>query len=121
MHNPQRTGAARVARLVAVLLALIDPVVWIFRAAMRVTRYAPTLPRLIRHSTNPFHKRVHGKAVAGGRVFVGSNDGRSYVLDIGSGKVVWEYEDGGALMSSPAIASGRVVFGSSDGRVVCLG
>ena len=38
-----------------------------------------------------------------------------------SGKVVWEYEDGGALMSSPAIASGRVVFGSSDGRVVCLG
>ena len=57
-------------------------------------------------------------AVAGNRVFVGSNDGRLYVLDITSGKVVWEYEDGGAIMSSPAIASGRVVFGSSDGRVV---
>jgi outer membrane protein assembly factor BamB len=60
-------------------------------------------------------------AVAGNRVFVGSNDGRLYVLDIASGKVVWEYEDGGAIMSSPAIASGRVVFGSSDGRVVCVG
>ena len=60
-------------------------------------------------------------AVAGGRVFVGSNDGRLYVLEIASGKVVWEYEDGGALMSSPAIAAGRVVFGSSDGRVVCVG
>jgi outer membrane protein assembly factor BamB len=54
-------------------------------------------------------------------VFVGSNDGRLYVHDLTSGKVVWEYEDGGALMSSPAIASGRVVFGSSDGRVVCIG
>jgi outer membrane protein assembly factor BamB len=60
-------------------------------------------------------------AIAGGRVYVGSNDGRFYVLDLKSGKVLWEYEDGGALMSSPAIASGRVVFGSSDGRVVCLG
>ena len=43
------------------------------------------------------------------------------VLDITNGKVVWEYEDGGAIMSSPAIASGRVVFGSSDGHVVCVG
>ena len=60
-------------------------------------------------------------AVAGGRVFVGSNDGRLYAIDIASGKVAWEYEDGGALMSSPAIASGRVVIGSSDGRVVCVG
>ena len=42
-------------------------------------------------------------------------------IDIASGKVAWEYEDGGAIMSSPAIASGRVVFGSSDGRVVCVG
>jgi outer membrane protein assembly factor BamB len=60
-------------------------------------------------------------AIAGDRLYVGSNDGRLYVLDIASGKVVWEYEDGGAIMSSPAIASGRVVFGSSDGRVVCVG
>ena len=40
-------------------------------------------------------------AIAGGRVFVGSSDGRLYVLDLASGKVVWEYEDGGALTSSP--------------------
>ena len=60
-------------------------------------------------------------AVAGGRVFVGSNDGRLYALEISSGKVVWQYEDGGALSSSPAIASGRIVIGSTDGRVVCVG
>jgi outer membrane protein assembly factor BamB len=60
-------------------------------------------------------------AIAGGRVFVGSNDGRLYVIDLAGGKVVWEYEDGGAIMSSPAIAAGRVVFGSAQGRVVCIG
>ena len=54
-------------------------------------------------------------------MFVGSNDGRLYVLDLASGKVVWEYEDGGALMSSPAIASGRVVIGSTEGRLLCFG
>jgi outer membrane protein assembly factor BamB len=53
-------------------------------------------------------------------VFVGSSDGRLYVIDLAGGKVLWEYEDGGAITSSPAIASGNVVIGSTDGRVTCL-
>ena len=31
-------------------------------------------------------------AVAGNRVFIGSNDGRLYVLDAATGKKLWEYE-----------------------------
>ena len=59
--------------------------------------------------------------VAGGRVYVGSNDGKLYVLDAGTGKSVFEFEAGGPLSASPAVAAGRVVIGSQDGKLFCLG
>jgi outer membrane protein assembly factor BamB len=59
--------------------------------------------------------------VAGGRVYVGSNDGRLYVLDLRDGKKLWEFEAGGALSASPAIAAGRLVIGSQDGQVFAFG
>ena len=60
-------------------------------------------------------------AVAGGRVYIGSNDGRLYVLDLESGEKLWEFNAGAPLSASPAIASGRLVIGSLDGRVYCFG
>ena len=59
--------------------------------------------------------------VAGSRVYVGSNDGKLYVLDLKTGKSVFEFEAGGPLSASPAIASGRLVIGSQDGKLFCLG
>jgi eukaryotic-like serine/threonine-protein kinase len=60
-------------------------------------------------------------AIAGGRVFVGSNDGRFYVLSLSNGAKLWEFNAGGALSASPAIANGRIVIGSQDGRLYCFG
>ena len=54
-------------------------------------------------------------------MYIGSNDGRFYVLDLAVGGKVWEFEAGAALSASPAIAAGRVVIGSQDGRVYCFG
>jgi outer membrane protein assembly factor BamB len=59
--------------------------------------------------------------VVGGRVYVGSGDGKLYVLDAASGKPVQEFEAGGPISASPAVASGRLVIGSSDGKLFCLG
>ena len=59
--------------------------------------------------------------VAGNRVYVGSGDGRLYVLDLASGKKLWEFEAGSPLSASPAIAEGRLVIGSQDGRIFCFG
>jgi len=59
--------------------------------------------------------------IAGGRVFVGSNDGRVYGLDLASGKKVWEYEAASPVTSSPAVATGEVVVATADGQVICFG
>jgi outer membrane protein assembly factor BamB len=60
-------------------------------------------------------------AIAGGRVFVGSNDGRFYVLNLASGAKLWEFDAGAPLSASPAIARGRIVIGAQDGRLYCFG
>ena len=60
-------------------------------------------------------------AIAGDRVYVGSNDGRFYVLDLNDGTKLWEFDAGAALSASPAIANGRIVIGSQDGRLYCFG
>jgi outer membrane protein assembly factor BamB len=60
-------------------------------------------------------------AISGGRVYVGSNDGRLYVLDLASGKKVDEFNAGAPLSASPAIAAGKLVIGSQDGKLYCLG
>jgi len=60
-------------------------------------------------------------AIAGGRVFVGSNDGKFYVLSLNSGAKLWEFNAGAPFSASPAIANGRIVIGSQDGRLYCFG
>jgi outer membrane protein assembly factor BamB len=60
-------------------------------------------------------------AISGARVFVGSSDGRLYVLDLLKGGKLWEFDAGAAITASPAIAAGRVVIGSHDGRLYCFG
>lgn len=60
-------------------------------------------------------------AIAGDRVFVGSNDGRFYVLSLSNGAKLWEFNAGAPLSASPAIANGRIVIGSQDGRLYCFG
>ncbi len=60
-------------------------------------------------------------AIAGGRVYVGSNDGRFYVLALTTGAKLWEFNAGAPLSASPAIANGRIVIGSQDGRLYCFG
>ena len=69
---------------------------------------------------------THGKvdsspAVCGDKVVVGSDDGRLYVVALGTGKEVWSYEVGQPIGSSPAVARRKVVVGCEDGNVYCFG
>ena len=58
-------------------------------------------------------------AVADGRVYVGSDDGKVYCLDAYNGIQLWNYTTGGTD-SSPAVADGKVYIGSYDAKVFCL-
>lgn len=73
------------------------------------------------HAQRPSVPFYSSPAIAGGRVFVGSNDGRVYGLDLVSGEKVWEYEAASPLTSSPAVAKGQVVVTAADGQVICFG
>jgi eukaryotic-like serine/threonine-protein kinase len=54
-------------------------------------------------------------------VFIGSSDGRFYVLDLKTGKQAWQYEAGSPITASPAVADGAVVVGTVDGTIICFG
>ncbi len=54
-------------------------------------------------------------AVAGGLVYVGSDDDKLYALHAVTGTRKWSYTTGSAIWSSPAVANGVVYVGSYDG------
>jgi outer membrane protein assembly factor BamB len=55
-------------------------------------------------------------AVAGGRVFVGSDDGRLYAFGVGGARL-WSKRVRGHVRSSPAVADGVVYVGSDHGHL----
>ena len=59
-------------------------------------------------------------AVAGGVVYVGSEDNNLYALNATTGALLWKYTTGGIIGSSPAVANGAVYFGSFDNNLYAL-
>ncbi len=58
--------------------------------------------------------------VAGGRLHLGTHDGRVLAVDPARGEKLWEFASGDSVLAAPAVADGRVVFGSFDGHVYAL-
>jgi outer membrane protein assembly factor BamB len=62
--------------------------------------------------------RVHASPTPDGHnVFVGSDDGNLYKLDIDSGMRIWSYETDGRIRGGPALADGRVYIPSWAGHL----
>jgi outer membrane protein assembly factor BamB len=58
--------------------------------------------------------------VAGGRLYLGTHDGRVVAIDPARGEKAWEFASGDSVLAAPAVESGRVYFGSFDGFVYAL-
>jgi outer membrane protein assembly factor BamB len=61
-----------------------------------------------------------GPAVAYGRVYIGSTDGKVYSFGATSGTVRWVTGTGNYVYSSPAVWEQRVYAGSYDGQLYCF-
>ncbi|MCW4001811.1 MAG: PQQ-binding-like beta-propeller repeat protein [Candidatus Bathyarchaeota archaeon] len=59
-------------------------------------------------------------AVSNGRVYVGSDDGWVYCVNVEDGTEIWKYETGGIVYSSAAVVGGSVFVGSGDGYVYAI-
>jgi len=60
--------------------------------------------------------RIYSSPVpAGDDVYVGSDDGKLYKVDVDSGILIWEFKTGGRIRGAPALADGRVLVPSWDG------
>lgn len=59
-------------------------------------------------------------AIDSGRVFIGSNDGSVYALDLYTGGKIWSYKTGDVVEAPPCVVDDKVFVGSSDGFMYAL-
>jgi outer membrane protein assembly factor BamB len=57
---------------------------------------------------------------ATGRVFIGSNDGSVYAIDLADGKKLWDFKTADAVEAPPLVHEGAVYVGSVDGYLYAL-
>ena len=58
--------------------------------------------------------------IAEGKVFIGTMRGTLHAIDSETGKDVWVFSAGGAILHACAVGEGKVVFGCADGEVYAL-
>jgi outer membrane protein assembly factor BamB len=55
--------------------------------------------------------------VAGGVVYLGSEAGTLFAVDMQSARVLWRFEGGGPILHAPILAGDLLLFGSQDGHL----
>jgi outer membrane protein assembly factor BamB len=66
--------------------------------------------------TSPFLTYEAGRKY----VYFGADNGKLYKVDAASGTIVWTYQTGGPIRTTPVVYGGYVYFGSDDGYVYCI-
>ena len=59
-------------------------------------------------------------ALAGGKFYFGTADGRIVCADPKTGKTLWETKVGGRILFEPAVVGGKVYAATNDGTLICL-
>jgi outer membrane protein assembly factor BamB len=59
-------------------------------------------------------------ALAGGKLYLGTVDGRVLCHDADTGKALWQAKVGGRIVFELAVSGGRIFAATADGTLVCL-
>jgi outer membrane protein assembly factor BamB len=86
----------------------------------RVRVAAPVKRLSLGQEDSRYDNRASAATLAGGRLFLGTDDGHVLTLDPAHGSRLWDFKAGGSVSSTPVVDSGRVYFGSFDGHVYAL-
>jgi outer membrane protein assembly factor BamB len=73
-----------------------------------------------RHDTPGSPRMASSPAVVGSELVYHAMDGRVYVLDRATGRLVWSWDAGSPIESSPIVHDGVDYFGAWNGRVYAL-
>jgi len=68
-----------------------------------------------------YYPSYSSPAVAGGVVYLGSDDHNLYAFNAKTGAKLWSYETGDVVVSSPVVVNGMVYVGSLDGKLYAFG
>jgi len=74
----------------------------------------------INNGGTPGYEVYADLAVAHGRVYAASNDGKLHTFDANTGKRGWTFEAGAPIQSSPSVAGETVYFGCWNGNVYAI-
>lgn len=61
-----------------------------------------------------------GAAIAGGRVFVGDDEGIIHAVEFATGKEIWKFKTEASIEATPLVLKDVVYLGSGDGNVYAL-
>jgi len=64
--------------------------------------------------------RGSGVATGGGRLYLGTHEGRVLSFVPGGGEPIWEFQAGDSVVATPLVFADKVYFGSFDGSVYAL-
>jgi eukaryotic-like serine/threonine-protein kinase len=77
-------------------------------------------PLKLRWETKAGKAFAGGPVAAGGRVYIGNNDGNVYAFEAATGKQVWSAATKAEVEATPAVYNGLVLIGSFDGSLYAL-
>jgi len=58
--------------------------------------------------------------ISDGKVFVGTMAGILHAMDSDTGKDLWKFKTGGAILHTCAVADGKVFFGTAEGKIYAI-
>jgi outer membrane protein assembly factor BamB len=116
-----RDADRAVRRRLLIIVASAVGIAVIALVIVLITSGAPPVPSTSVHWTYTTGNLVGSTpAVAGGTVYVGSNDHKVYALDTTTGHLRWSYTTGGQVHSGPTVVGHTVYVASDDGSVYAL-